>query len=62
MKNTKIIIEVKGSLVQAVYANFKEIEVDILDYDNINDDDATEEEKKAGKRLEGQATEMKQIY
>ena len=41
----KIIIEVRGGLVDAVYSNNPNINVKILDWDNIDTENLTFEEK-----------------
>jgi hypothetical protein len=60
MENTKIIIEVQGGNVQAVYANSNDIEIDVLDYDNLNG--ASKPEIAETKRLEKKVSTLKQIY
>ena len=62
MENTKIIIEVKGGLVQAVHGNSVDLEIDVLDYDTLEGGDKQEAEKV--KRLEKQIKdeELEQIY
>ena len=41
----KIIIEVSGGVVQAVYSNSPNINIRILDWDNIDSQNMTAEEK-----------------
>jgi hypothetical protein len=47
----KIIIEVRGGLVDAVYSNKSNITVKILDWDNIDIEDMSAEEKQMLKEI-----------
>ena len=55
---SKLIIEVKGGVVQHVYSNNKNITVEILDLDDIGRRKITPEEK----RLVDETKYMKQIF
>ena len=41
----KIIVEIRGGIVQAVYSNDKNINIDVLDWDNIDIENLTTNEK-----------------
>lgn len=43
---TKVIIEVSGGVVQGVYCRNKNIEVELVDWDNARDDEEYEKECK----------------
>ncbi len=53
----KIIIEVSGGLVQAVYSNNPTITVKLLDWDNIDTDNMTTEEL----QMQNEIKQMKEI-
>ena len=53
----QIIIEVSGGLVQAVYADNPDIDVRILDWDNIDSENMTAEQK----QIENDIKSMKDI-
>ena len=53
----KIIIEVSGGLVQAVHSNNSNINIRILDWDNIDSQNMTEEEK----QMQNEIKSMKDI-
>ena len=59
---SKIIIDVRGGLVQAVFARRKDLEVEVIDWDAAEDDE--EYAKKAEKRWKQieNAKTYKQIY
>ena len=53
-ENEKVLILISGGVIQSVYANDKNIEIDILDLDNEefnNGDDADKEINKRSKDL-----------
>ncbi len=54
----KIIIEVSGGLVQAVYSTNTNITVKLLDWDNIDSSNMTDEEK----QLQNEIKQMKEIF
>ena len=49
----KVLVVVKGGLVQSLYATDREIEIEILDFDNEDFESREEEEKELIKRSEG---------
>ena len=55
-KISKVIIEVRGGLVQAVFARRKEIEVEVIDWDETDADEeyAKKKQKNAGTRSKKQ--------
>lgn len=61
METIKIIIELKGGIVQSVYSSSKEVEVDILDYDDMATTTIKDEVARL-ERLEKEAKELKTIY
>ncbi len=44
-KNIKILIVVKGGVIQSIYSSDKELQFEILDLDNENLNDSQEEQK-----------------
>jgi hypothetical protein len=58
----RLIVEVQGGCVQAVYASDPKVEVDLLDWDNIKDGSASPAERRAGRRLEQRAKKMHPVF
>ena len=59
---TKVIIEVQGGIVQTVHARNKNIEVEVIDWDNAEQDEEYERwAKKRYKQIENSKT-YKHIY
>lgn len=61
---TKVIIEIKGGVVQAIYSTSENIKIGILDRDNYKDRDCQGEELEHYQNLEKTITkkEYTQIY
>ena len=58
----RLIVEVQGGCVQAVYASAPKASVDLLDWDNIKDGDATPAERREARKLELKAKKMAQVF
>jgi hypothetical protein len=58
----RLIVEVQGGCVQAVYATDPKAAVDLLDWDNMKDGDATPAERREARKLELKAKKMAQVF
>lgn len=58
----RIIIEVSGGVVQRVLADRADVLVEVLDYDHIDDNDASPDEKEKAKQLQEEMKIMVVIY
>lgn len=59
----RVIVVVRGGLVDAVYSDGEKISVDVLDYDNFEDDSCSMDEFEAYKKLQIEVDEkLDQVY
>ena len=58
----KIIVEMKDGLVSAVYADCKDVSVDVLDYDVFEDIDLSDEWAAYYNGLADRAEQMEVVY
>jgi hypothetical protein len=61
-KPIEIVVEVQGRCVVAVHASSKDVAVELLDWDNVKDGDATPAERREAKRLEKKAKGMHGVF
>ena len=61
-KPVKVIVEVSGGCVVSIYASDKNVAVEVLDWDNVKNGDATPAEKRTAKRLEKKAKGMIEVF
>ena len=54
----RLIVEVRGGCVQAVYASDPKVTVDLLDWDAVADGDATPAQQREARELERRAGKM----
>jgi hypothetical protein len=54
---TRVIVEVSGGVVQAVYCDDAKVQVDLIDWDNKDD-----ESREQNEQLEEQTKEMKEVF
>jgi hypothetical protein len=62
--NNKIIIIVKGGMIQSVYVNSKDIDVEVLDHDvtECRDDEALTEYNKQNEEIQAEIQNMYEVY
>ena len=58
----RVVIVVKGGLVQSVYADKTDIQVDVLDYDNKAECDLTEDEAKYYAKVEKVIPSLHEVW
>lgn len=54
----RVIIEVKGGMVHVVHTDLENLQIDVLDYDNLEDEDCVGEEKVHYLALEEEAKSL----
>lgn len=61
MGNPRVIVQVKGGLVQWIGSD-TEIDIDVLDWDDYNDEDCDEERKKELEELDKESDGLTTVY
>lgn len=60
--SNRIIVVVRGGLVQTVYANVDNVSVDVLDYDSLEEGDTFDWEQELYEKLDKEKDELTEVY
>jgi len=61
-KASEVIVEISGGCLTAVYSSDPRATVDLLDWDNVKDGDATPHDKKEAKALAKKAKKLTSVF
>jgi hypothetical protein len=61
-KPVRIVIQIQGGVLQSVHSSDPAVKVDLLDWDDVKDDDASPAERRHARRLERKVGSMTEVF
>jgi hypothetical protein len=61
-KPVQIVVEIKGGVLQSVHSSDPTVKVDLLDWDNVKDGDASPTERRRATKLERKTSRMTEVF